>query len=270
LGRLAFKLARRDRNRAIGNLQRAFTSADTDPSLMALRSFEHLGMALFEILHIKHNGPHELQHHFTAEGYDTLRHILQQHRSAIWVSGHLGNWELGAAHAATAGFQIFPVVRDNPNNRIGRFIIEMRQRFGIQSLLRDETDIRQQIKQRIDEGTILGILIDQDTRLVRSVFVDFFGQPAATISGAAAMAISHKLPLVVGTARREADGCHCVTVQGPVPVPDTGDRAYDIVLLTQELNRRLEVEIRKAPEQWVWFHDRWKRKPRYRGQVEVL
>ncbi|HEX2209311.1 MAG TPA: hypothetical protein VHG93_16660, partial [Longimicrobium sp.] len=47
-----------------------------------------------------------------------------------------------------------------------------------------------------------------------------------------------------------------------VPVPRTGDLEADVRTLTAELAARLEASIREAPEQYFWFHRRWKSKPR--------
>jgi len=46
-----------------------------------------------------------------------------------------------------------------------------------------------------------------------------------------------------------------------VPVPRTGDLEADVTTLMAELAARLEGEIRKAPEQYFWFHRRWKTRP---------
>jgi Kdo2-lipid IVA lauroyltransferase/acyltransferase len=45
-------------------------------------------------------------------------------------------------------------------------------------------------------------------------------------------------------------------------VPRTGDLEADIEALTAELAARLEASVREAPEQYFWFHRRWKSKPR--------
>jgi KDO2-lipid IV(A) lauroyltransferase len=41
----------------------------------------------------------------------------------------------------------------------------------------------------------------------------------------------------------------------------SGDRDADTVRLTARMSERLEAAIREVPEQWVWLHDRWKRRP---------
>jgi len=43
---------------------------------------------------------------------------------------------------------------------------------------------------------------------------------------------------------------------------DTGDRAADIVTNTQRCSDAVVAMIRRYPEQWVWFHKRWRTRPK--------
>jgi KDO2-lipid IV(A) lauroyltransferase len=57
------------------------------------------------------------------------------------------------------------------------------------------------------------------------------------------------------------DGRHRVVLEGPLEVPDTGDRDRDVLAFMQDLNDRLERRVREHPEQWYWLHRRWKTRP---------
>ena len=52
-----------------------------------------------------------------------------------------------------------------------------------------------------------------------------------------------------------------VEFDAPVEVKATDDHAGDLVRITTEINRRMERFIRRAPEQWLWSHRRWKTSP---------
>ena len=52
-----------------------------------------------------------------------------------------------------------------------------------------------------------------------------------------------------------------MVVEGPIPVPSTGDRHADLTAHTAALSAVLEKAIRTAPEQWLWLHRRWKVQP---------
>ncbi len=270
-GDLAFRLLRRERRRAIENLTRAFGSERSPEEIreLARGAFRHLGTSVYETFHVMAHGTAMLEEIFTFEGEDRLRELLERHGSVVIATGHLGNWEVAGGLVAHRGFPVCPVVRDNPNRALGRLVIEMRDCFGMRGLIRDSADIRDQIRDTIRAGAILVILIDQDTPRARSVFVPFFGRPAATISGAAAVALTYGLPLMVATAYRRPDGTHHLIFRELDEYTPTGDKAADIVSMTRLISRRLEAAIREHPEQWVWMHDRRRRQPESTDQVEV-
>ena len=110
------------------------------------------------------------------------------------------------------------------------------------------------------------MLIDQDTK-VQGVFVDFFGRAAFTPVAAAALAYKMDAPVLVGFIERLPDARHRITFSGPVPLPRTGDSEKDLRLATAEFTRLIEVQLRRVPEQWVWMHQRWKRRPQDPGSA---
>ena len=57
------------------------------------------------------------------------------------------------------------------------------------------------------------------------------------------------------------DKYHYIVIEGPIEMPDTGDREADVLAFMQDLNDRLERWVRRHPEQWYWLHRRWKTRP---------
>jgi Kdo2-lipid IVA lauroyltransferase/acyltransferase len=100
-------------------------------------------------------------------------------------------------------------------------------------------------------GAILGLLIDQDTD-VQSVWVEFFGHQAKTPRAAADLALRMESAVVLGFCTRVGPCRYRLSMR---EVPTAGK---DAVQLTAELTRLIEQQIRAAPEQWVWMHQRWK------------
>jgi len=98
------------------------------------------------------------------------------------------------------------------------------------------------------------MLIDQDTK-VEAVFVPFFGCPASTPVGAAALALRKGLPVVVGTIHRTPGMRYRIVLR---PVDATG---LDETALTARLTAGLEAAVRQHPTQWVWVHRRWRTPP---------
>jgi KDO2-lipid IV(A) lauroyltransferase len=113
------------------------------------------------------------------------------------------------------------------------------------------------------QGRVLGLLIDQDTR-VQGVFVPFFGREAWTPRGAADLALRFKVPVLVGWTRRRGpapgDG-HEVAIEEIPYEADPADREAEVLRLTAGCTARLEEAIRQNPAEWVWMHERWKTRP---------
>jgi KDO2-lipid IV(A) lauroyltransferase len=101
---------------------------------------------------------------------------------------------------------------------------------------------------------------------VQSFFVPFFGELAATPRAAGDLAIRTGAAVVVGFCQR-GDSGYRLTME-EVPLPSEQDRDAAALALTAALSQRIEAAIRRAPEQWVWMHQRWKTRPQ--GQPATL
>jgi Kdo2-lipid IVA lauroyltransferase/acyltransferase len=107
-------------------------------------------------------------------------------------------------------------------------------------------------------GCMVGVLLDQNATRAEGVFVLFFGVPASTSKGLALLALRTGAPVLPVFLRREPGGRHCMEVGPPVPPPPDAD----VVAYTARFNQVLEAAIRRAPEQWLWMHARWRTQPR--------
>jgi KDO2-lipid IV(A) lauroyltransferase len=107
-------------------------------------------------------------------------------------------------------------------------------------------------------GGLVANLLDQNMLLRRGIFVDFFGHPACTTPAASLMARRAGSPCLVAMCEQLPDGRARLTFEGPFPLPHTGHAADDIRAHTQQLVSRLEIHIRRCPDQWLWLHRRWK------------
>jgi Kdo2-lipid IVA lauroyltransferase/acyltransferase len=123
---------------------------------------------------------------------------------------------------------------------------------------------------------VVGIVGDQDARRA-GIAVPFFGHPASTHRGPALFALRLEAAVFACVSRRlPGPGVRYETSGHRIPVMRTGDLEADVHTLTASLALALEEEIRKAPEQYFWFHRRWKSghraepAPAGRGNAEAL
>jgi len=125
-------------------------------------------------------------------------------------------------------------------------------------LLRDAPDFLAQVRDALARNRIVALLMDQDSRGA-GVFVPFFGRPARTPPGAAVLALRTHAPVVTVFIRRRPAGGHLISFER-VPV-ESGAGKGQIAELTARFTGAIEAAIRRAPAEWVWWHERWRRQP---------
>ncbi|OQX84966.1 hypothetical protein B6D60_08535, partial [candidate division KSB1 bacterium 4484_87] len=111
------------------------------------------------------------------------------------------------------------------------------------------------------QNEIIGILIDQDTRKVDGVFVDFLGYSAYTPVGPIVLAMKTGAAIVPMAVHLKKNGRHFIEIIPALDLKFTGDPETDRIENTKLCNDALSRFILKRPTQWVWMHERWKTKP---------
>ncbi|MBI5488102.1 MAG: lysophospholipid acyltransferase family protein [Deltaproteobacteria bacterium] len=253
LGRLAGRIATHERRRTERHLCTALGLENDSPEArrLSLAVFEHLGRSAGELAWAWRSAERvrELVR-FRPGALETMRRLTAGGRGVMFVTGHLGNWELLAWAIRLAGFPSSPVGRRSYDPGLTELMESWRRRWGATTLWRESPRIADEIVGAIEGGVSVGILIDQAVDLP-SVEVPFFGRPARTVVGPARLAQARGIPVVVGWMHRRPDGVHVVEI---VESPATGDvRAW-----IASWSATLERAIRDEPAQWVWMHDRWR------------
>ena len=189
-----------------------------------------------------------------------LEDLVRTGRGAVVVTGHIGNWEMLAAYFAHRGIEISAVARRIYDERLNALLVDFRARNGVGTILREDKGSARQIIAALKGHSVLAMLIDQDTH-APSVSVPFFGHPARTPVAPARLALRRNVPLHAVFIERRSEGGHRITLSPPISLPHTGDQLEDTRRLTAVLNQAIETQIRHRPEEWVWWHDRWRRRP---------
>ncbi len=264
-GHLGWHLARSERRKALESLARAFPHLSGDELWdICLHTFRHLGRCAFELACIDQLDAEIDQWVEWPQGdRQLLEAVLARRKGVVFVSGHLGNWELLARRVALAGYPCQTIAKETTDARLTALIERFRASAGLKSIWRGQPGAAKQMLRALKAGEILGLLIDQDTR-VQSIFVPFFGHLAATPRAAADLALRTGAAVVVGFCRRLSPGRYSLSME-EVALPEGEDRQAAARALTATLTEQIERAIRLAPEQWVWMHRRWKTRPSPRG-----
>ncbi|NBD07502.1 MULTISPECIES: lysophospholipid acyltransferase family protein [Corallococcus] len=260
LGGWAYALAGGERRKALKSLARAFPDlGDAERDALGRGAFRHLAAAALEVASTRAlDAGLEALVAWPAQDRQVLESALAKGKGVVFVSGHVGNWELLARRVAKAGYPSQSIAKETSDPRLTALVEDFRAKGGVRSIWRGQEGAARAMLRALRSGEILGILIDQDTR-VQSVFVPFFGELAATPRAAADLALRTGAAVVVGFCQRDKEGYRLTMEE--VPAPDAVEREAAVQALTTALSQRIEAAIRRAPEQWVWMHQRWKTRP---------
>lgn len=260
LGAVAFLLVPDVRNKMIRHLTIAFGEEKSPKEIRALAkaSLVQLARNAVDAVRLPIYTWNDLQQLVQIEGVENLDAPLQQGRGAILVTGHIGSWEVLAATIATKGYPLYVVGARLYDPRLDRLLLKMRASGRYRNIPRGGST--KKLLEILHKGKVLGILIDQDTRVV-GAFVPFFGREAYTPVGAAILALKTGAALVPVYIHMDSSYRHHVRILPEMEPQRTGDTRRDAVATTAELTRILESFIRTVPTQWVWMHERWKTRP---------
>lgn len=257
LGALAGWLARGERRKALASLAVAFpekTSADRRAIAGAM--FRHLGRMAMELVAVRSIERHlETWVEWPSESKAVFERAWSKKRGVVFVTGHVGNWELLARRAGLAGYPVFTIAREASDSRTTAFLERFRSSGGVRSIWRGRPGAAKEMLRALKGGHFLGLLIDQDTS-VQSVWVPFFGRLAKTPRAAADLALRTHAAVVIGFCHRVGRHRYRIAMR-EVPAPATAEES-DVVALTAQLTQGIEEAISMHPEQWVWMHERWK------------
>lgn len=260
MGRVVGILLPLRRRVALANLAAAFPEKPPRERRRILRrAYVNHARALVEIVNLPRLSRVCAQR-VTEEHPDRVNHLCAEHGGFIVVTGHVGSWEVGGALNAQRGLRLTAIAKPLHNGYLNDHIRRQREQAGIEILFTG-SDLSHAIGERLRAGRIVIFLADQDARQF-GVFVDFFGRPASTPRGAALWALRTGKPILPVFTLCEPGLRHRVIYGEPIhPPPAAADHNQAIREITQAFTRQLEAIVRRAPDQYFWFHRRWKTQP---------
>ncbi|MBI4179954.1 lysophospholipid acyltransferase family protein, partial [bacterium] len=178
-------------------------------------------------------------------------------RPWIGVTGHVGPFELLTGIESEIGSKISVVVRP-PRNRIFRALLNAaRRRIGTTFI--EKSDVLRESFAALNTGRMVAIFADHNAGF-HGTFMPFLGFPASTTRLPAVLALRFQKPIVMAFIRK--DGPDLAAWIEKVIVPDpAADRPLEEKRILTEMNDAYSAVIRRYPEEWFWFHQRWKTRP---------
>jgi Kdo2-lipid IVA lauroyltransferase/acyltransferase len=268
-GVLAALLDPKARRVAAINLRRAYGTQmnRSDARRTAWRVFANMGQSLAEGLQfsrsLRARRPSPIAYEIEDAALD--RSILDDPRPKVFVTGHLGSWEVMSMVAALRhGRPAAMVVRSIDNPFVDRLFNRLRMPSGVERI--EKRGAAVEAMARLRSGTSVAMLMDENGGR-RGVFVDFFGRPASTSRLPALLCLATGFPLVLGVAvhpdgpKGSAPLRVRLALFEPSAYRRVDDEAAAVRDMTQAVMRRYEEWVRDNPQQWRWIHWRWRTRP---------
>ncbi|HXD34538.1 MAG TPA: lysophospholipid acyltransferase family protein [Pyrinomonadaceae bacterium] len=269
LGSLAYSVAGKLRRTGETNLRLAFPDMTESERQRILRgTFATLGRLLGEFSQFHRATPESLREliEYDPVGLAHLRAAEQEQRGVIFLTGHLGAWELLSFGWSALEYPISFLVRPIDNPRIEEMIEGIRTRFGNRAI--DKKSAAREALRVLKAGGTLGILSDLNSQPNEGVFVPFFGRLACTTAGIATLALKTNAVVIPTVAVWNPEkNKYFFHGDPPVELVHTGDKHQDLEVNTARFAAAMESLVRRYPDQWMWIHKRWKTRPP--GEAEI-
>jgi lauroyl/myristoyl acyltransferase len=247
-GELAYRILRKRRALALGNLRLAFGVEMSEARLRALNRehFQLLGANLLAGLKAS-TLPHEkIWERVTAN-------VPDERSQSGWIAliSHIGNWEL-YSHLGEKfpEYRFGALYQGLANPFVDRYLRAARTSSGI--TLFDRRNELLSCVRFLREGGVVGVLVDQGAGYA-GLWTPLFGRLTSSSTLAARLSLRTGLPVVPIAINTCGRARWKMTISEPVyPKADNAE------LLTAQINRLLEEQIRRSPADWLWAHNRWK------------
>lgn len=251
-----FDICRFRRRLMLSNLDIAFQDQYSRPEkvLIARKSFSHFLQTILEVLISK---KHRIDKDVEIVGSEYLDEALAKGEGCYLLAIHMGNWEAMGATITRRFRPAYTAVKKVGSTGLNRFVEERREANGLYWLPRTSPGAAvKRMFQVLKEGNIVGFIIDQarpgEPRL------PFFSKTAKTNTSLAAIWLKRPAPILVVCMTRKSFGSHVLTLQPALNLQNTGDKEADVLANSLLFNQAVEGNVRLHPEQYFWFHNRWK------------
>jgi KDO2-lipid IV(A) lauroyltransferase len=261
LGLLVYMVHGRLRRVGMRNLAMAFPAMPSGERRRILRGeYISLGRQLAEVCLFPRYTRENVNQVVVYEGFENFERALARRKGVLFLTAHLGAWELSAFAHSLQGHPLSIVMRSLDNPRVDRLIQGYRTMHGNRTV--DKDDFVRGLLAAMHNGEVVGILMDTNMTPPQGVFVDFFGIPAYTASGLARIALRTDAAVIpTFTVWDRTLRKYILRFDPAVELVGTGNDEADAVANTAKFTKVIEEYVRRYPDQWLWVHRRWKTRP---------
>lgn len=205
----------------------------------------------------------DLPFEFSFEDRELLDSELRDDRGLIFVTSHIGNWEIGAAESGSLGRKVHLVREPELDPKAQRFIEKLlEERMDEQfttHFASDDISLAIELRDALARGDLVALQGDRPRAGSRVIAVELFGRPFEVPAGPLVLARATDVPLLPVYIFRQGRLRYEIAFRDPIRVDHTGDRRTDLNRAALELATAIEWAVRQQPHQWFCFRELWPR-----------
>ena len=255
---LLYRLLDARRRRIVrGNLALAFperSAAEVDA--LAREVFAHFGGLAADLLRSETEPVASLLARVEVVGFEHARAAAGSGRGVFFATPHIGSWEWASLVTGALGIPVTVVARPLDNPFLDARLTAMREKTGCRVV--SKRDAARTLLKTLRSGGLVGILADQRARPPDAVVVPFFGRPASTTTSVARFVAKTGALVLPAVCLRTGPGRYRYVLSKPFDAMTLPPEEREVEPLTARLTALVEKQVREAPGQWLWLHDRWR------------
>jgi KDO2-lipid IV(A) lauroyltransferase len=254
LGNILYFLDRRRKKVVFTNINMVYPDkTDNEKVQLAKTIYENFAYNFLEMIKNRNIPKEELESKIEFEGLEKVEKYLKS--PAVFISAHYGNWDMiSLTLGEILEIPMTVVIREKSykfkflNSLLLRFFKKSKEKLNIKTI--DKKGALKGLMKAVKEGRSIGIFVDQNTAENEGVDVKMFGFKALQTPSAALLAKKFNLPIIPVFIQRNGDK-YKVIFKDPI-------FEKDINKSVQAQSDVIEEMIKQKPEEWYWFHRRFK------------
>ena len=266
---LVFKLAgKRYEKLVVSNIKIAFPELDKQGrEKLKKEIYDHFSAVLVDIIYLfGGKSPEQVIGKVRVEGIEIIESAIKNGKGAVLFSAHFGNWELiPYILNKKMNVRINSIARKMDNPLTEKIVKKFRHFMGSEIIYKDGS-LRKMLRILESNGMVY-LLVDQNTITREGVPVLFFGREVIAVTTVAQINLKKGVPVIPLFLTYEGKE-KVLRIGDPVECERSGDSSEDIIRFTQKTMMMIEKNIKTRPEQWFWFHDRWRRRSGQTGSED--
>ena len=221
------------------------------------QAYAHLGALFLEIAMLLGPLKRFVQNECDLIGVENWREAKAHGKGVIFLSSHVGCWEIMAASGALLGQMDLMLVTKHLKPEWFHLAIERaRAACGVRATYEPKT--LKDVLRALGKGETVGFVLDQYAGPPVGVRVPVFGVPVGTMTAVATLARRTGAKVVPVVNYRDPGGRHRTEIRPALDFLAHDNPDYEIAENTARYARELEGDILAHPEQWLWIHRRFK------------